>query len=81
MKIPVKCKSLVDLLAENDWSFALVHGSDTGAADYVTIEAVRDMRKIIVTWHTRATGTYRLFSCMLDKRDVTLTKAMEVVTA
>lgn len=81
MKIPAKCKTLVDQLMENDWSFALSHGADTGGADYVTIHAARDNHELWATWHTRGTGTYRLFSCLLNKRDVTLKKAMEVVSA
>jgi len=79
--IPLKCRELIITLMDGGWSFLVQHGKDTGEHPFISIEAARDGQKLMVTWHTRATGTYRLFSCMVNKRDVTLTKAMEVVAA
>jgi hypothetical protein len=79
--VPVKCKELINALADNMWSFVVNHGKDTVESPYVSIEAARGGVEVRVTWHTRATGTYRLFSCMVKKRDVTLTKALEAVRA
>ena len=81
MTIPLKCRELIITLMDCGWSFVVNHGKDTGDHPFISVEARRDTAHVMVTWHTRATGTYRLFSCMVNKRDVTLTKAMEVVAA
>ena len=81
MTAPTKCRELIESLTDNDWSFVLKHGVDTGESPFISIEALRGDDRIWVTWHTRATGTYRLFSCLLNKRVVTLTKAMQAVAA
>jgi hypothetical protein len=79
--IPPKCRELIITLMDAGWSFVVQHGTDTGDSPFISIEAQKskDSEPIRVTWHTRATGTYRLFSCMVNKRDVTLTKAMDVI--
>ena len=81
--IPAKCRELIDALLDNGWSVLVQHGKDTGDSPFVSIEAAKstDGPKLRATWHTRGTGTYRLFSCMVNKRDDTLTKAMEAVAA
>ena len=79
--IPAKCKDLIGALTDSGWSFVVQHGKDTGEHPFISIEARREAGHVMVTWHTRATGTYRLFSCMVNKRDVSLTKAMEAVVA
>jgi hypothetical protein len=79
--MPTKCKELVAALAENMWTFQVIHNKDTGNGPFVSVEARRDNDHLMMTWHTRGTGTYRLFSCMANKRDLTLTKAMEKVAA
>ncbi|ASN20672.1 hypothetical protein CGK93_14035 [Arthrobacter sp. YN] len=76
--VPEKCKQLVSLLVDGGWSFVLNHGIDTGSSPFVTVEARRRDDHVMVTWHTRATGTYRLFSCMFNRRDVSLTRLQEV---
>ena len=78
---PTKLKDVVDGLYGYGWNFMLNHGKDTGNSPFISIEARRDREDIRITWHTRATGTYRLFSCMVNKRDVSLTKALERITA
>jgi hypothetical protein len=78
---PAKLKDVTTSLLDYGWSFVLQHGKDTGDHPYINIEARRDSQHVYITWHTRATGTYRLFTCMVNKRDVTLTKALGTVTA
>lgn len=77
---PPKLKDLVGALTDHGWSFMVNHGKDTGDHPYVSTEARRGNESLMITWHTRATGTYRLFTCMINRRDVSLTKAMEAVT-
>lgn len=81
--IPLKCRELIIELMDAGWSFVVQHGKDTGDHPFISVEAkkAKDGGTIRVTWHTRATGTYRLFSCMVNKRDVTLTKALERIAA
>lgn len=79
--IPAKCKELIAALADNMWTFQVIHSVDTVDHPFVSVEARRDNDHLMITWHTRGTGTYRLFSCMANKRDLTLTKAMEKVAA
>ena len=78
---PKKLNEVVTGLLDYGWNFVVNHGKDTGGNPYIGIEARRDTQHVMITWHTRATGTYRIFTCMVNKRDVTLTKALEVVAA
>lgn len=78
---PAKCKDLIAALMHGGWSFVVQRGVDTGNNPYISTEARRDKDTLMITWHTRGTGTYRLFTCMVNKCDVTLTKAMEAVVA
>jgi hypothetical protein len=78
-EMPSKCKEFIGALTDNMWSFVVNHGKDTGDSPFISTEARRGNDHVMITWHTRATGTYRLFSCMVNKRDVTLTKALEAV--
>lgn len=78
---PAKLADVVTGLLDYGWSFVVQHGKDTGDHPFISIEGRRDMQHVMITWHTRATGTYRLFSCMVNKRDVSLTKALEAVAS
>jgi len=78
---PAKLTEVINGLTDYGWSFVLNHGKDTGEHPYIAIEGGRGNEHVMVTWHTRATGTYRLFTCMFNKRDTTLTKAIEGITA
>ena len=78
---PKKLSEVVTALLDYGWSFQVVHNKDTGEHPYISIEARRENQHIMITWHTRAAGTYRIFTCMVNKRDVTLTKALEAVAA
>jgi len=75
--IPLKCRELIITLMDGGWSFVVNHGKDTGDSPFISIEARRGTDHLMATWHTRATGTYRLFTCMINRRDTTLTKALE----
>lgn len=80
---PAKLSDVVNELLSYGWSFVVQHGKDTGEHPFISVEAqkAKDGDAIRIAWHTRATGTYRLFSCCINKRDVTLTKARETITA
>lgn len=73
---PAKLKEVVGALTDYGWSFAVNHGIDTGDHPFISTEGRRGKDHVMITWHTRATGTYR----MVNKRDVSLTKALEVVS-
>jgi hypothetical protein len=81
-------RELLLIAIDNGWSASLVHGNDTGANPFVTVTAQRiiaEPYRVVVTWHTRETGTYRLSSAMVGQhrglRDVSLTKAREALSA
>lgn len=64
---PKAMRGLVDDLRATGWLFQVEHGEDTGGAPYLTVRARHreSEREVRATWHTRNTGTYRLFSAML----------------
>ena len=76
---PKRLHDVIEALLDGGWNYMLNHGKDTGDSPFISVEARRGNQGVRITWHTRATGTYRLFSCMVNKRDVTLTKALEVI--
>jgi hypothetical protein len=78
---PKKLGTVVDALRDYGWNFMVNHGKDTGDSPFISIEARREKESLMITWHTRATGAYRLFTCMADRRDVTLAKALERITS
>lgn len=79
MQTPKKCIELVNQLLLSRWAFVVNHGEDTGGSPYINIEAARGNQMLYITWHTRETGTYRLFACLHNKREVSLKRALEVV--
>ena len=80
MSLPAKLHEAVSAALEGGWSFLVNHGKDTGDSPYVNFEARREGSKsITITWHTRATGTYRLFTCHNGRHDLTLTKALDAL--
>lgn len=53
--------------ANAGWSALIRQTKDTGGNPYVTVEGRRpdgSLAGFTVTWHTRKTGTYRLFTCL-----------------
>jgi hypothetical protein len=64
---PPRLAGLIELLDSSGWSFAVQHGSDSGGALFIAVQGRPgwdDVTAIRVTWHSRDTGTLRLFSCM-----------------
>lgn len=80
-------RELLLLAIDHGWSAKLQHGTDTGDNPFIEVTAIRDQKphQVSVTWHTRDTGTYRLFDAHVGAgqatRDVSLTKAREAVTS
>jgi hypothetical protein len=81
MTIPKNARELIDACLDSGWSILVQHGKDTGDSPFVSIEAAesRDGRKVRATWHTRGSGTYRMFSCVIGKRDASLRSAIAYV--
>lgn len=83
---PSAARELLTTALDNGWSAQLARFSDTGGSPYIVVKAVRGEDECVeVTWHTRDTGTYRLFRAStgvyLARRDVTLKQARAVVVA
>lgn len=79
--LPKRLPQLTEALTVNRWSYVVNHSTDTGGHPYIGIEARRGTDTVMVTWHTRAAGTYRLFTCMHNKRDKPLVAVMAEITA
>lgn len=85
---PATCQAAITFLLhaiDNGWAVAWQPGTDSGDAPYVTVRAVHDDVEVRLTWHTRTTGTYRLFTAMHKRKhlwvDTTLRAATALVTA
>lgn len=65
-------------------AFMVQHGEDTGGSPYVTFIVKWEQNEIRITWHTRNTGTYSLFSTMArtgtrDWHAFTVAKAVQMI--
>lgn len=62
--LPKAAADLVACAAEHGWRIAAGYGRDSGNAPFVEIQLANDDPKRLykICWHTRDTGTYRLFS-------------------
>ncbi|WP_336715362.1 hypothetical protein [Arthrobacter sp. USHLN218] len=76
---PAKMRDLIEALIDNQWAFAVTHGTDTGGSPFATVEGRTEKHHIVATWHTRVAGTYRLFSALHNKRDATLMQILHIV--
>lgn len=87
---PTRARALLDAAIDHGWAAAWQPGFDTSGAPFVTVRAVHRNTgaaadtEIRVTWHTRATGTYRLFSAIAREpgrnwHDITLTQAEAII--
>jgi len=79
-----KARDLVISAMDNGWSVVYRPNVDTGGSPFVTVEASRGDQYFSATWHTRNTGTYRLFNVALGRsrhnaRDATLTQVIAAV--
>ena len=61
------------------WNVLIQSGEDTGGSPFVSVEARQGLTHLRLTWHTRETGTYRLFSCASGHRDISLKAARELL--
>lgn len=83
--IPPKALELLQLASERKLLSRLLFATDSGGSPFFTIETRPTAEHIaaFVTWHTRATGRYRLFACKLGKTgrmpDSSLAKVLEHV--
>lgn len=80
-------RALLDLAITYDWPVAWLPSVDSGGNPYVTVRGRHpDGRAFEATWHTRATGTYRLFSAAIETRhnstyrDAPMRRVQEYIT-
>ena len=57
-------RDLLDLALDAGWSAIYQYGADIGDCPYISVDARQADRRVTVTWHTRDTGTYRVFSVL-----------------
>lgn len=68
--LPVKAaRDLVSLAVAGGWRWVAAAGEDSGSKPFVTVIVgdVTTGEQYQITWHTRATGTYRLFSKIMSE--------------
>lgn len=68
--LPVKAaRDLVSLVEGSGWKWVAAEGKDNASNPFVTIVVgdVATGEQYKITWHTRATGTYRLFSKIMSE--------------
>ena len=80
MSEPTGARQFAKDAIDAGWNVLIQNGEDTGGAPFVSVEARRGLSHLRLTWHTRETGTYRLFSCADGRRDITLKAAREELT-
>lgn len=90
---PKGLTQLVTAALENRRHFRVEHGEDIGGHPFTSVEVVchpADARpaRVNATWHTRDSGTYRLFSLIasypsstVQWNDLTLTRALHLIQA
>ena len=83
-KAPRGLVQAVDAALAAGRAFIVNHGTDSGDSPFVSLTVKWPLHEVRLTWHTRDTGTYRLFSAMAktDARnwhDVTMAKAIQVI--
>jgi hypothetical protein len=68
--LPAAAQSLLDLATSKGWLTACVYDSDSGGSPFVQVALhhPETHEQFTMTWHTRATGTYRLFSKLWRQR-------------
>jgi hypothetical protein len=83
--LPTSARLLTTTILDAGWQLA-VNWSDQGGSLHVTIDGMDPTdpaRQVRVTWHSRTTGTLRLFSCLVGAgikcHHSTLTKAQAYI--
>lgn len=66
ISLPKAAAELLELAESREWKTGTQHGEDSGGSPFVTIAIGRKFADgtifyYKITWHTRNTGTYRLF--------------------
>lgn len=88
LKRPKGLTDLIALLDESGWSYGVSQARDSGGAPFITVRGLPhwdQFTEVQVTWHSRSTGTLRLFSCMARQLrrgfyDLSLKAARELIT-
>lgn len=83
---PAKLSDVVDAALNAGRSFIVSHGTDTGGSPFVSATVKWEKYELRLTWHTRDTGSYRLFSSIAsipgrNWHDITATRAIELIGA
>lgn len=65
-KPPAGLKKAVDAALKHGRPFIVNHGMDSGDSPFVALTVKWDeLYEVRLTWHTRDTGSYRLFSTLV----------------
>ncbi|MGH3095327.1 MAG: hypothetical protein ACRDMV_04930 [Streptosporangiales bacterium] len=84
MKLPKAAQNLLDTVIAHGWSYAVMWARDSGNCPFVNVKIADSEHEFHLTWHTRDTGTLRLFGRNLDRRRdryVSLSTVLDTVTA
>lgn len=81
---PAKLREVVDTALNAGRSLLVSHGADTAGSPFVLATVKWDRYEIRLTWHTRDTGSYRLFSAIAaipgrNWHDITAARAVELI--
>lgn len=86
LAVPPAARDLMLSCVDAGWDTLITQRVDTGGSPYVNVTARSEDPDghIDATWHTRATGTYRLFHCLVGRsrgsvRDAPLKAAKALV--
>lgn len=78
-------RDLLNLAIDHNCAVAWKPGTDTGGSPYITVEVRKgEELALSLTWHTRETGTYRLFSALRGRgnqaKTTSLANARRLIT-
>lgn len=82
---PKAAREFLNLAIDHGCAAAWKPGIDTGDSPFITVDVRRgDDIALSLTWHSRDTGTYRLFSALTGRgdaaRDTSLARARRRIT-
>jgi hypothetical protein len=83
--VTAKARELTLTAIDNGWAVLFKPEVDTGGSPFVTVEGARGDQYFNVCWHTRGTGTYRIFHASLGAsrhtaRDASLKRIVQAIT-
>lgn len=74
--LPNRAVALLDALRGAGWGWTVGWNEDTGGNAFVTVKGRQagtpGAPEINVSWHTRQTGTPRLFGCIIARRQTSM---------